>query len=140
MLGAIYEEAQRGKPILAEGGGLMYLVSAIEGYSVVGIFKGQSTMTSKLQRFGYVNITLEEDTILGPRGTLIPGKEYHRSVVESQEKPVFNVTKPKSSRSWLDGYQYKHTLAYYQHINFLGNMDSFYDLLDNVEKIKKRGS
>ncbi len=139
MINSIYKEAEKGKHIIAEAGGFMYLVSSIEACPMVKIFNGRSTMTNRLQRFGYLDIELKEDTILGDKGTLIPGNEYHKSIIDIDGNPVFNIKKPKSNRTWECGYKYKNTLAYYQHINFLGNMDSFYYLLHNIEKTKKRG-
>lgn len=138
MLSSIHKKASEGKHILAEGGGLMYLMSSIEGYPMVGVFGGIATMTQRLQRFGYNQIELKRDTILGEKGTLIPANEYHRSIIESKDQGVFGITKPKSKQKWECGYSYKNTLAYYQHINFLGNMDSFAYLLDHIEKTKKR--
>jgi len=113
-------------------------VSNIENYDMVDIFKGKSTMTNRLQRFGYVDIEIKEDTIFRKKGSKIPGNEYHKSVIEIKDNPVFNIKKPKSSRTWQCGYKYKNTLVYYQHINFLGNINSFYYLLDNIEKRKER--
>lgn len=139
MKNSIYEAAENGKYIIAEAGGFMYLVSSIEGYSMVDIFHGKATMTTRLQRFGYTNIELKEDTILGGKGSIIPSNEYHRSVVEIGDNPVFNIKKPKSNKTWQCGYKYKNTLGYYQHINFLGNMDSFNYLLDDIEKTQERG-
>lgn len=139
MIDSIHKESEKEKFIIAEGGGFMYLVSTIEGYPMVNIYKGKAIMTDKLQRFGYVDIELEEDTILGGKGNLISANEYHRSVIEIEGKPVFNIKKPKNKRKWQCGYKYKNTIAYYQHINFLGNIDNFYYLLDNIEKTKGRG-
>lgn len=139
MLNSILQEAQKGKYILAEGGGFMYLVSSIEDYPMIDIFKAKATMTSKLQRFGYVNIELREDTILGKKGTRLKGNEYHKSVIDIDNIPSFNIQKPKSNRTWQCGYSYKNTLCYYQHINFLGNIDVLYYLLDDIENKRKEG-
>lgn len=141
MLNSIRKNAMAGKAILAEAGGLMYLVSSIEDYPMSNIFGGKAKMTNRLQRFGYVNIELIEDTILGKKGSTIPGHEYHRSIIDIEGEPVFNITKTLSNkRKWQCGYRYKNVLAYYQHINFLGNKKSFYYLLDIVERIiKERG-
>ena len=68
MLNSIRKNAMAGKAILAEAGGLMYLVSSIEDYPMSNIFGGKAKMTNRLQRFGYVNIELIEDTILGKKG------------------------------------------------------------------------
>lgn len=139
MKDSIYKAAKQGKHIVAESGGLMYLTSSIEGYPMVGVFNGKITMTDKLVRFGYTNIELREDTIFGKKGSIISSNEYHKSIMETKENTAFDIKKPKSNRTWKCGYKYKNTLGYYQHINFLGNMNSFAYLLDDIDRIKKRG-
>ncbi len=67
MLSSIREMAEGGAYIYAESGGFMYLVEEIEGYPMVGIFKGKAYMTDRLQRFGYCNIKLREDSLLGKK-------------------------------------------------------------------------
>lgn len=137
MLESISYQAQNGKHILAEAGGFMYLTSSIEKHPMTGVFKAKAYMTDRLQRFGYVEIQFNEDTILGKSGTKIKGNEYHRSVIDIDDTPIFNIKKPKSSRSWKCGYKYKNTLAYYQHINFLGNIKMLDYLLDDIETKRK---
>lgn len=139
MKESILEAAKAGKHILAEAGGFMYLTDFIEGYPVVGIFRAKATMTEKLQRFGYVDIELKEDTIIGRKDMKIKANEYHKSLIDIEEKPLFYIEKPMGKRNWKCGYSYKNTLSYYQHINFLGNMESFEYLLDNIEKKRKDG-
>ncbi|WP_353092660.1 cobyrinate a,c-diamide synthase [Tissierella praeacuta] len=140
MLNSIRENAMAGKYIIAEAGGFMYLVSSIENYSMCDMFKGNASMTGRLQRFGYVNILLNKDTILGKQGSVITGNEYHRSIIDIEDEPAFNITKPMNNdKKWQCGYIYKNVLAYYQHINFLGNIESFNYLLDRVESIKREG-
>ena len=138
MIKSIKEAVESEKYIIGEGGGFMYLNSSIENYPMTNIFQGKATMTNRLQRFGYVNIEFNEDLIIGKKGSLIKGNEYHRSIVDIDQKSVFNIKKPMGKRSWKCGYRYKNVLAYYQHINFLGNMDSFNYLLDKIEE-EKRG-
>ncbi len=140
MIHSIRENAINGKPIVAEAGGFMYLVSSIENYPMCNLLSGNATMTDRLQRFGYVNMELNQDTILGKKGSIITGNEYHRSTIDIKGSPVFNITKPMNhKRTWQCGYTYKNVLSYYQHINFLGNMECFSYLLDIVEKIRKEG-
>lgn len=138
ILRSIRQAGEDGKYILAESAGFMYLTRSIENYPMVGIFKGQARMTDSLKRFGYVNIEFKEDNILGEKSRIIPGNEYHKSLVEIEDSPIFNIGKPKSKRSWQCGYSYKNTLAYYQHFNFIGNMDLFNELLDRIEYKGKR--
>ena len=134
MKNSIRNHAENGKHILAEAGGLMYLMSSIEDKAMVDIFKGKTTMTNRLQNFGYVDVELMEDCILGEKGDILRGHEYHRSIVETIEKPLFNIRKAKNpSKNWQCGYKYKNVLGYYQHFNFLGNMKSLDCLLDGIE-------
>ncbi|MFA7534320.1 MAG: cobyrinate a,c-diamide synthase, partial [Tissierellaceae bacterium] len=140
MIKSIRNKAESGTFILAEGGGLMYLLSSIEGYSMCGIFKGHGQMTNSLQRFGYVDIELKEDTILGGKGDIIKGNEYHKSIADIDHDPLFSITKPKdNSRRWECGYSFRNVLAYYQHINFLGNRKALNHLLDSIENKRKEG-
>ena len=133
MLNSLKKRSEKGAYILAESGGLIYLESSLEEETMVGIFKGKAYLTEKLKRFGYVNIELLEDTILGEKGHIISAKEYHKSFIETEEEEVFSISKPKSSRSWKCGYKFKNTLGYFQHINFLGNKESFQYLLEKLE-------
>lgn len=139
MINSIRENTMKGKYIIAEAGGFMYLLSSIEDYPMCNIFDGNAKITEKLQRFGYVNMKLNKDTILGEEGTIITGNEYHRSTIDMESSPVFDIKKPKSKKTWQCGYTYKNVLAYYQHINFLGNIKSFNYLLDIVENKRNEG-
>lgn len=133
MINSIREKADKGTFIIGEAAGFMYLSSMIEGIPMCGIFKGESSMTDRLQRFGYVNMELNQDTIMGEKGTLLKGNEFHYSTMEIDGEPLFNISKPKGNRKWQCGYSYKNVLGYYQHINFLGNIYSFKYLLDRIE-------
>ena len=134
MINSIKTMAESGGFIYGEAGGLMYLSDSIEGYPMCGIIKGSTHMTSKLQRFGYANMELIEDSILGVKGDILKGQEFHRSIIDTHSKPLYNISKPKSNRKWQCGYKYKNVFASYQHINFLGNMEALNYLLDNIEK------
>lgn len=54
--------------LYAECGGLMYLTESIEEADMVGIFRGKTTVTTRLQRFGYVDIMLKTRCLLGELG------------------------------------------------------------------------
>src|SRR5699024_11978882 len=99
-----------------------------------GIFKGSSIMTDRLQRFGYVNIEIKEECLLGESGDILSGHEFHRSITNIEDKKLFNISKPKSKRTWECGYSYKNTLVGYPHIHFLGNKKALNNLLIKVEK------
>jgi len=134
MKHSIKDFADKGGCIYAEGGGFMYLMEYIEGYEMCGVFKASSTMTDRLQRFGYLNIELKKDCLLGEKGYVLAGNEFHKSIMENEGQEVYNISKPMSKRKWGCGYEYKNVLAGYPHINFLGNMKAFSHMLDSAEK------
>ena len=134
MIHSIREYVKNSGYIYGEAGGLMYLVDSIDGYCMCGIFAGKATMTGRLQRFGYVNIELKEDSIIGQAGDKFTGQEFHKSIIETDEKQIINITKPMSKRKWECGFSYKNALAIYQHINFIGNMNALEYLLTRIEK------
>lgn len=139
MIESLKTFSMDGGHILAESGGLMYLESSLEESSMAKIFNGRAKLTSKLQRFGYVDIELLEDTFFGKKGDIIKGQEFHKSLVETDEKEIFFIRKPMSKRSWKCGYRFKNTLGCFQHMNFLGNKTAFNNLLDRLEKNRSDG-
>lgn len=138
MKESIKEYAEGGGYLYGEAGGLMYLSKEIEGHPMVGLFKGNVKMKENLQNFGYVNIKLKKDTIIGKAGRELSGQEIHYSKLETDENTAFEIKKPLSKKAWECGYTYKNTLASYQHINFLGNMEAFNYLLESVLQSKER--
>lgn len=138
MISSIKNHVDNNKHLFAEGGGLMYMSEKLEGHPMCSVLEGETFMTDELQNFGYTNMELLENTILGTKGSTITGKEFHRSVLETDMKGVFNITKPKSKKSRKSGYRYKNALCMYQHINFLGNMKTLDYLLGSIE-LHKRG-
>ena len=79
---SIRQAAERGMPMLAECGGFQYLQQELvdaEGnaHRMCGVLKGQSRMTKKLVRFGYVEVS-GEGGYFGP-GRAIRGHEFHYS-------------------------------------------------------------
>lgn len=137
MRSSIKDYIEKGGLTYGEGGGLMYLMEKIDDRKMCGIFKGNSYMTNKLQRFGYVNIELKKDCILGEKGDILSGHEYHRSITDINYEELFNISKPKSNRMWSCGYSYRNTLVAYPHIHFLGNKKALYSLLDKAEERRK---
>ena len=134
MKNSIKDFADSGKHIYAEGGGFMYLMEYVEGHEMCAVFKGSSTMTDRLQRFGYLNIELNENCLLGRVGDILTGNEFHKSITTIEGEEVFKISKPMSKRKWVCGYKYKNVLAGYPHINFLGSMKAFNCLLDRARK------
>ena len=138
MLISIRDFVEKGGYIYGESGGFLYLLENIEGSKMCNVFKGNGTMTNKLERFGYINVELLKDCILGRKGDILTGHEFHKTTVDIDDKDIYNITKPMSKKTWRCGHVYKNVLGGYPHINFLGNMESFNWLMDKVENSRER--
>jgi cobyrinic acid a,c-diamide synthase len=137
MLNSIKEYSQGGGYVYAECGGFMYLTDSIDGESMVGIFSGQSKLTDKLQNFGYIDIELKVDCMLGSIGDKITAHEFHKSVSEVKNDAILEISKTMGKSTWEGGHLYKNTYGGYPHISFLGNLHVLKNILDSIERSKK---
>ena len=80
MRSSIRKVIENGMPSLAECGGFMYLLEAMETdgtkSEMVGAIPGSSRSTGKLSRFGYIQIQGQKEGLLAA-GELIKGHEFH---------------------------------------------------------------
>jgi cobyrinic acid a,c-diamide synthase len=137
MLNSIKEYSQGGGHVYAECGGFMYLTDSIDGEAMVGVFSGQSKLTNKLQNFGYIDMKLKADCMLGSKGDKITAHEFHKSVSEVQLDAILEISKTMGKSMWNGGYLYKNTYGGYPHISFIGNMHVLNNILDSIERSKK---
>lgn len=141
MKESIREAIKIGMPTIAECGGFMYLLSQFKGegsaYDWVGIFSGESHMTDGLTRFGYVDITTEKESFLGPVGTVLHGHEFHYSD-SNQNGMDCTIIKAGRKRSWKGFYIGNTLVAGYPHINLSGYPDVGSRFLDAALQYKER--
>lgn len=78
MRASVAEAVKHGLPTIAECGGYMYLLDAIEQVPMCGVLRGDAERTPRLVRFGYVEAETRRDSVLGPAGTVLRGHEFHR--------------------------------------------------------------
>ena len=78
MRASVTEAVKQGLPTIAECGGYMYLLEAIEQVPMCGVLTGDAERTSRLVRFGYVEAKTQRDSVFGPAGTVLRGHEFHR--------------------------------------------------------------
>lgn len=145
MLEAIRTAIINGLPTYAECGGLMYLTSSIETlegeqYDMLGIFSNTSQMTKRLQRFGYVNVELNKDTVIGKKGLSFKAHEFHRSMVleDANEQKMYDIRKERKSdqKTWQCGYMKYNCLGGYPHIHFYSNPDVAKGFLETCKTYK----
>ena len=78
MRASVAEALRQGLPTIAECGGYMYLLEAIEQVAMCGVLSGDAERKPRLVRFGYVEAETRRDSVLGPAGTVLRGHEFHR--------------------------------------------------------------
>ena len=81
------------RPVVAECGGLLYLVRELDGHPMCGVLEATARMTDRLT-LGYREARSLSDSALAEAGTLVRGHEFHYSVVEpgSGEYPAWDLT------------------------------------------------
>ena len=134
MMDDIKKAAANGMPIYAECGGFMYLMKQLinfrgNAYPMLGIVPGEVTMNRNLQTVGYVEATMMRDTILGKKGTVLHGHEFHFSS-ECDPNPgddyprAYSFKKMRKQEPYLAGYAKDNILGSYLHIHFAGSVDA----------------
>ena len=77
MLAAIRAAVAGGLPTIAECGGFLYLHQSVDGFALAGVIPAAAHKTDKLQRFGYIELTAQQDNLLCRRGESIRAHEFH---------------------------------------------------------------
>ncbi|QIW23237.1 cobyrinate a,c-diamide synthase [Sulfolobus sp. S-194] len=119
----IKEEAEKGTKILAECGGLMYLskeIIAEKSYKMADLFDISIKAKDKLT-IGYTELDVISDNILGKKGEVLRGHEFHVSRAISVGNDIKFSMKNRIGRGiWenKDGVTVYNTLASYSHFHF----------------------
>ena len=125
MRHAIRDAVADGMPLLAECGGFMYLMRQMEDmngntYEMCGALPGSAWRTERLQRFGYVTLTAQEDSMAGPAGTKIRAHEFHYFDTDLNGD-VFRAKKPTGKREWDCMIATETILAGFPHLYYPSN-------------------
>jgi cobyrinic acid a,c-diamide synthase len=120
--------AEKGLPIYAECGGLMYLGESLVlsgvAYPMVGVFPLIFGFSKRPEGHGYTIFEVERSNPYFEPGTQIRGHEFHYSNVLSwkgkTDDLAFRVTRGVGLADKRDGVCYQNTLATYTHVHALG--------------------
>ncbi|KQB54976.1 cobyrinic acid a,c-diamide synthase [Pseudomonas endophytica] len=118
MLDAIRAHHQAGKPLLAECGGMLYLLDALtdvdgQREALVGLLKGEATMQKRL-------VALALQAVELPEG-LLRGHTYHHSLTNTELKPIARGVSPNGGRGAEAVYREGRLTASYVHFYFPSN-------------------
>lgn len=124
MLDEIRTALKNGLPCFAECGGFMYLLERyrdeVDIYPWVGAIEGETAMTKKLTRFGYIHLTAQSDNMLCAKGEQINGHEFHYSD-SSNNGSSFVAAKASGKGTWECAHAGANIYAGYPHIHLWGN-------------------
>ncbi|HJT24701.1 MAG TPA: cobyrinic acid a,c-diamide synthase, partial [bacterium] len=70
-----------------------------------------------------VDLKTTQDSLLGPKGTVARGHEFHHSRITSDRfkgKPLYDCV-TSTGRSYTEGFQFGNLLASYVHLHFKSN-------------------
>ena len=120
---------ESGRAVYAECGGLMYLAQAIQGrdgrtWPMVGALPFTVVMTERLQRFGYVEVTLTHDCVLGVAGTTARGHSFHCSRIADVPTDIlqsYRLRYTLAGAEEAEGFSVGSVLASYIHLHFQSN-------------------
>ena len=134
MRASIKDAAEKGMPIYAECGGFMYLMRSVTDFAghsfpMLGVIPGEVAMNRKLQTVGYVSAEMMRDTVLGPKGTVLHGHEFHFSSECEPEAGAdypraFTFRKTRNPAPYPAGYAKGNILGSYLHLHFAGAEDA----------------
>jgi cobyrinic acid a,c-diamide synthase len=133
MRAAVLRFIAGGGHVYAECGGLMYLSETIRTrdgrrWPMLAALPLTIVMTDRSQRFGYVELTLARDTLLGPAGATARGHSFHYSQLEDEARAdalprAYQLRYTLSGHTEAEGFTTAdgRVLASYVHIHFLSN-------------------
>lgn len=147
MLESIRRFAAGGGAIYAECGGLMYLSQGIKTvtgdfYPMTGILPFETRMCSRRKSLGYVEVSLNGNTMWGDGGSL-RGHEFHYSEIVNPVqqadgwKPAYQVRYRRKSEAVDSGFQKGGIFAGYVHMHFGGHMEVVRAFFDFTTKGKR---
>lgn len=120
----ILQALQTGMPVIAECGGFLYLHRALQtkdgaAFPMVGWIDGEAFPTERLQRFGYITMTAQQDTLFCNAGETIKGHEFH--YWDSTACGEAFLAKKTNGKSWYCGHSTKTSYAGFPHFYFYAN-------------------
>lgn len=107
MKTAVRDAVRAGMPLVAEGGGFLYLLSALKDadgkkHEMAHVLDGEAESAGHLVRFGYAYLTAKEDSLLFRKGERVPVHEFHYWDTPAHGDAFF-MEKPDGIRKWETG-------------------------------------
>lgn len=131
FLDSVRKFAATGHPVYAECGGLMYLaddLKTLDGrqHAMASVLPLSVEMLNRLDGFGYTEVQIQEDCLIGARGTRLRGHSFHYSRVTNagELRRQYQTWRPLSGTGEPEGYSAGSVLASYVHLSFAGSPEA----------------
>jgi cobyrinic acid a,c-diamide synthase len=130
MCAAIRRYHADGGAIFAECGGLMACAKTLRDadgreYPMWDLIPARVAMQTRFAALGYVTVSADRPTLLGPPGTRVRGHEFHYSTLEPLATLSYATSLLRPGRDPKpDGIQLGGLLAGYAHVHFGSNPDA----------------
>jgi cobyrinic acid a,c-diamide synthase len=136
--------SQKGLPIYAECGGLIFLGESIElsdvKYPMAGILPIRFGLSKKPQGHGYTRVTVEHDNPFYKKGETLKGHEFRYSKILSidygDQEMAFRMERGKGILDKKDGFFKNNTFGTYTHIHALGSVSWAPSLVNKARAYK----
>lgn len=138
MMKSIKEAHKKAMPIYAECGGMLYLsekIMDLDGklWPGTGIIGASAAMSRRLKGLGYVEAFMMQDTILGQKGDVLKGHEFHYSTLHGSDgrNAAYALNGGIGVDGRLDGYVQDNLLASYVHLHMRSNPSAAVNFLNS---------
>lgn len=126
MRQSIHRAVTAGLPTVAECGGFLYLQASLEdengtSHPMAGVLPGAGFKTGRLQRFGYLTLTAEADSLLLRRGETVHAHEFHYWDC-TENGTALAARKAGRNASWRCGFVSPTLYAAFPHLHFNGKL------------------
>ncbi|MGC2111217.1 MAG: cobyrinate a,c-diamide synthase, partial [Candidatus Korobacteraceae bacterium] len=143
FLASLREFAAGGGPIYAECGGLMYLaedLTTCDGrrHMMAAVLPLSVEMLNRLDGFGYTEVEVLDDCLIGPRGTRLRGHSFHHSHVirAGNLDRRYRTQQVLTGADNREGYCAGNILASYIHLSFAASPQAAVQFVRNCRQAK----
>lgn len=144
LLAEIRKVSDQGMPIYGECGGFMVLCREIRDFDgknwpMTGCFPYTAEMLPRLRSLGYREVTLTADTVIGKKGQVVRGHEFHYSKIDENkgDAAVYRVSPRNGDPAGAEGYTVNRTLGSYIHLHFGSRPETARNFVTACEEYKK---
>jgi cobyrinic acid a,c-diamide synthase len=131
FLESVRQFAESGHPVYAECGGLMYLakdLQTVDGrhHAMASVLPLSVEMLDRLDGFGYTEVDVQDDCLVGTRGTRLRGHSFHYSRVthSGDIRRRYHTRRVLTGTEEREGYCVGNVLASYIHLSFAASPEA----------------